>query len=193
MGSFLGAVEKIDHWMFYKLNHVGIEFFDPFFLFITDYHKNVWAASLAIAALVFFCWKKFGKRFWRAILFFAITVGVTDAVCYRVVKQLALRERPFQNEAVMEQVRKVGHAHGPSFPSNHAANSFAGAAALSTLFPGGTYFFYTYAGLVAFSRVYLGVHFPLDIFFGALLGLLVAYVIRKVFRIQSNTFTGPKA
>jgi undecaprenyl-diphosphatase len=65
-----------------------------------------------------------------------------------------------------------------SFPSGHAATSFAGATILAFAFPRLTPVLYVLAAAVAFSRVYVGVHYPLDILGGAVLGVLVAFAVR---------------
>jgi membrane-associated phospholipid phosphatase len=65
-----------------------------------------------------------------------------------------------------------------SFPSGHAATSFAGATILAFAFPCLAPLLYVLAAAVAFSRVYVGVHYPLDILGGAVLGILVAFAVR---------------
>jgi undecaprenyl-diphosphatase len=65
-----------------------------------------------------------------------------------------------------------------SFPSGHAATSFAGATILAFAFPRLAPPFYVLASAVGFSRVYLGVHYPLDIVGGAVLGTLIALALR---------------
>ena len=66
------------------------------------------------------------------------------------------------------------HAGDGSFPSGHAATSFAGAALVSRYLPGGRPVLFGVAVAVAFSRLYVGVHYPSDVVAGAALGLLVA-------------------
>jgi undecaprenyl-diphosphatase len=75
---------------------------------------------------------------------------------------------------------------GKSFPSSHASNNFFAATALSSYFPRGKYFFYTIATLIALSRVFVGVHYPIDITTGAILGTMIGIFISKIFlRLKS--------
>jgi undecaprenyl-diphosphatase len=75
-------------------------------------------------------------------------------------------------------------AHDGAFPSGHAATSFAGATVLSFAFPKLAPYLYVLAAAVAFSRVYVGVHYPLDIVGGALLGVVVALGLRYLVHRQ---------
>lgn len=190
----ISEINSLDQWFFLKINQgMAHNYLDPFFLFLSDAHKNNFFITVVIAAFIAGCVRKFGKAFWRAVLLLAFAVSLADVICYRVIKENFSRQRPFQSESFRSEVRKVGHAHGSSFPSNHAANTFAGASTLSYLFPQFAYFFYIYAGLVALSRVYVGVHYPFDVVSGAVIGLFVAISIRKVFKNQLNSFTGRKS
>ncbi len=65
-----------------------------------------------------------------------------------------------------------------SFPSGHAATSFACAALLAWLTPLPKVALFGLAALIAFSRVYVGVHYPLDVLGGAALGLAIATALR---------------
>jgi undecaprenyl-diphosphatase len=62
-------------------------------------------------------------------------------------------------------------------PSNHAANMFAFATTLSFFYKRYKTFLFILASLIAFSRVYVGVHFPGDIFFGALIGYIISWFL----------------
>jgi undecaprenyl-diphosphatase len=80
----------------------------------------------------------------------------------------------------------------PAFPSGHAATSFACAALLAWLTPLPKIPLFVLAGLIAFSRVYVGVHYPLDALGGALLGLAVATALRRLVEARRRSRPVPQ-
>jgi undecaprenyl-diphosphatase len=100
--------------------------------------------------------------------------GVADLLS-RLGKLLVHRHRPF-----VHQLGPATTTH--SFPSGHTATSFACAAVLASLAPRFRVPLFVLAALIAFSRLYNGDHFPLDVLAGAVLGLLVAAVVLRVSR-----------
>jgi undecaprenyl-diphosphatase len=114
-------------------------------------------------------------RRWGVFALTVIAIALADWSSLGL-KALFDRQRPPLRYA--EPKTLVHVPHDASFPSGHAATSFAAATMLSFAFPRFAPFLYVLAAGVAFSRVYVGVHYPLDVFGGALLGVLIAVVLR---------------
>jgi len=109
---------------------------------------------------------------------FALTVIAVALADWSAMGLKALVDRPRPPLRYAEPKTLVPVPHDASFPSGHAATSFAAATMLAFAFPRLAPFLYVLAAAVAFSRVYVGVHYPLDIIGGALLGVLIAVVLR---------------
>ena len=109
---------------------------------------------------------------------FALTVIAVALADWSATGLKAIIDRPRPPLRYAEPKTLVPVPHDASFPSGHAATSFAAATMLSLAFPRFAPFLYVLAAAVAFSRVYVGVHYPLDVIGGALLGALVTVVLR---------------
>jgi undecaprenyl-diphosphatase len=117
--------------------------------------------------------------FWwrRPSLLFEVALAdlIAQLVSYGLKQDIG-RERP--NVAYAEPKPLVHAPHDASFPSGHAAASFACATVLSFYAPRAAPVFFVLAAAIAWSRVYVGVHYPLDVLGGAVLGFGIAIALR---------------
>jgi len=117
---------------------------------------------------------------------FALTVIALALADWSAMGLKALIDRPRPPLRYTEPKTLVPLPHDASFPSGHAATSFAAATILSFAYPRLAPFLYLLAAAVAFSRVYVGVHYPLDVLGGAALGMLVAVALRFLVRRRAQ-------
>ena len=133
------------------------------------YFGGIWA----VIAIVMAAWApRLRPIAFQVLVALLLTQGVVDLG----VKPFVARPRPFVTTIT---TRVVGHYRPPtySFPSGHAALSFASATVLAFGVPRWKAFWFALAALIAFSRVYIGVHYPLDVTCGALLGVAVGVLV----------------
>lgn len=98
------------------------------------------------------------------------------------------RPRPF--ETIPQADPLIGATVGQSMPSGHAATSFAGAVLLSYLLPRSAPYMFLLAAAIAFSRIYVGVHYPSDVVAGAALGAAVGLAGVGLLRLLRRTSGG---
>lgn len=177
-------LDKWDKWLFVKLNS---EWTNPLFDAVFPFVRNsLFWAPLYIFILVFIT-LNYGKRgLWWSLLFIC-TVAITDLIGTRVFKESFERLRPCQDPDFMFHVRLLlKECSGSfSFVSNHAANHFGIATfALLTfrgVFKKWMYLAYAWALMIAYAQVYVGVHYPLDVLGGAVLGSLAGVLTAWIF------------
>jgi undecaprenyl-diphosphatase len=129
---------------------------------------------------------------WRRPWFFVALVTATlaaDGLSY-LLRQWIGRARP---PLVYEDPRPlVGLPHSGAFPSGHAASAFAAATVIAWASRRLAVPAYLLAALVAWSRVYVGVHWPLDVIGGAALGTLVAIALLKLSAVRPQLLRAPQ-
>lgn len=120
------------------------------------------------------------------LIAFLIAVGVllSDQITAGLIKNLVGRPRPCHELENINLLVRCGV--GKSFPSAHAANNFFAATFLTHFFKKQKYTFFTIAALVAISRVFVGVHYPIDIISGAIIGTIIAIILINFYNLISK-------
>ena len=157
-------------------------------------------APLYLFLLVFVILNFKTRGIWWAV-FFLTTVALTDMTGTYAFKHVFQRIRPCNDPIFSEQVRLVIDkcAGGYSFISNHAANHFAMSFFFISTFRyklgKWTWMALAWAPLIAFAQVYIGVHYPLDVMAGALVGSIYGIAIGLYFnkRFGFTTFDSQPA
>lgn len=170
----LQTILEWDSWLFLKINTVFTHpILDKIFPLWRD--SELWVPFylfLIVLAIV-----NFGKKAGSWILFAIINVALTDQASSSLIKNWFARTRPCNEELLVGKMRLLlEHCSGGfSFTSSHATNHFGFAifVFLTTrhLFGKWGKWLFVWAATISYGQVYVGVHYPIDILFGALLGL----------------------
>jgi undecaprenyl-diphosphatase len=130
----------------------------------------VWVALALVLALL----RRHASTFVLTVLAVYAADGIAD-----VVKDAVGEHRPRFRHPL------VAMPHSDSFPSGHTATAFAGATVLSALYPRAAPAFVLLAAAIAYSRLYVGVHFPLDVASGFAIGVATALLLLAAARRRS--------
>ncbi len=174
-------IQTLDEQAFLWVNLVWTHpWADQFFLFLTNMHKIPWVkwGLLPLVLLVWFYFK--GRQIYKVVVVLALMVALTDTLGYRVLKAHFDRPRPNNTAHLQGELRLPHSPQSGSFPSNHALNTFAGATVLTWYYPQLWPVYFSIAFLTAYSRVYVGVHYPTDVLAGGLLGFLIVVLLHRV-------------
>ncbi len=175
-----------DTQVFLYLNGFFNDFFDTIMLMVT--RKETWLPFYAV--ILYFFIKNYRSKSLLIIVFLALTILASDQISV-FIKEMVGRLRPVYNPAIEHMVHNVlrkGAKYG--FVSSHAANSFAILIFTARIFKNWRYSLLMsfWALLFCYSRIYSGVHYPLDILGGAVLGWLLGTFFFKTMMFIENHF-----
>ncbi|MFV0507326.1 MAG: phosphatase PAP2 family protein [Bacteroidales bacterium] len=171
---------SLDKQLLIYLNGLGCETFDPFWTIITNHFY--W--SPIILFVLYLIQRKVGwKNLGVIILFVALLITFVDQTT-NIVKAYFQRARPCSDPEIKNVIRIVMERSSYGFFSGHASGSMANATFIFLIlrkFYKHAYLCYIFPILFAYSRIYLGLHFPADILVGYAYGALVGYGFYKLY------------
>lgn len=183
-------VEKIlslDTQLFIFLNSLGSETYDGLWLFITK--QTNWVPLFLV--LLYLIYKKLGtKQLLYLLLFVALLITFTDQMT-NLFKNGFQRLRPCSNTDINTIIRVVKSSSSFSFFSGHASNSMAVATFLYLIlkrYYKNVYFIFMWPLIFAYSRIYLSLHYPLDIMSGYVFGIFSGTMMYKIYQYVQRKY-----
>lgn len=144
---------------------------DRFMIFSAE-----WLGYLLIAGVIL-CYFKNRQEYRDVLLVSFISAVISRFVFVEIIRFFYYNPRPFM---VLEDINiLLNHETSSSFPSGHVAFYFALATGVYLYNKKAGYAYFVLAGLMGFARIFVSVHWPLDIVAGAVLGILTAIVVNK--------------
>ncbi|WP_293788592.1 phosphatase PAP2 family protein [uncultured Pedobacter sp.] len=178
------SLQQFDVELFLRI-HRGLS--NSFFDWLMPLMRNRFFWSPLYLFIIIFCIRQYKKQGYYIIGMVLFTFALGDLIASRLIKPWVSRVRPCNDLSLANDIiHRVPCGSGLSFPSAHATNHFAIAVFLICIFysrwkpilPIGIF----WAFIISFAQVYVGVHFPVDVATGALLGITIGIICSRIFK-----------
>jgi len=171
----IDILQKTDTQLFIFLNSIfSTTLLNYFFVAITD--ARFWILPAIVAATLFI--KLEHNKALTVLLLALVTLAIADPVSSQIFKPLLHRPRPCHPDFFVNSAHMLfGFKSSLSFPSSHSTNMFALAFIFTKFYKSRWIWFFSFATLIGFSRIYVGVHYPGDVLGGAILGVIIAWIV----------------
>lgn len=188
--GLLHGILQGDFWLFSRINQDWTaSFLDRLFLFLRE--SELWVPFYLF--LLVFITLNFRKKGWWWSGYLIMTAIIGDLISSKLIKDhLVWRTRPCNEPLLADSVRFIANycPSSSSFTSSHACNHFALAFFIYRTLRHTSRWWslvFVWAFLIAYAQVYVGVHFPLDVIGGGLVGSLIGWQLSRLFRLQFGT------
>ena len=186
VSPFWDYIDPADQWLIKHINQTwGNSFFDTVLPFVRE--TGFWLPLYLLLAM-FVC-INFGIRGVWWIVGFLLTAALADIISSQIIKQTIWRIRPCQDPEIGPQLRFfINYCPGSSsFTSSHATTHFGQAMffylTLRSVFKQ-AWLFFIWAFMIAYTQVYVGVHYPFDVLCGGILGCGIGFITSKLYLKQ---------
>lgn len=181
---FWQHIQFYDAWL---LTHINNAWSSPFLDTLLPFVRETKFWIPLYLFLLLFVTMNFGTRglWWVAAV--VVVAALSDIISSQIIKQMIFRQRPCRDFTVMSQIRFFVNycPQSSSFTSSHATSHFAQAVffhlTLRHIIGKWSLLFFLWALLIAYTQVYVGVHYPFDVICGSLLGCGIGFAIAKLY------------
>ena len=184
--------ENIDQYLFKVIN---IDFHNSFFDTILPLVRSPQLSMPLYLFLIVYAFTNFKKNKWMWLLFLGCLPILTDFISSDIIKENFFRLRPCNDPLMSDKIRFLlsYKPQSSSFTSSHATNHFALAAyfyfTLKKYFKNLSILFFIWDFMICYAQVYVGVHYPLDVICGAIIGILIGkftFALHEKFNTLKN-------
>jgi undecaprenyl-diphosphatase len=180
-------LEMLQQWDAALFQGINAGVSNPIFDALLPWFREKWFWMPLYVFLGAFALLNYPKKGWVIILGIVVSASLADYTSSSLIKKNVQRLRPCNNPEMIDNLQlRVPCGSGYSFTSSHAANHFSVAVFLIGIFGGLARWLrpaaLTWASLIAFSQVYVGVHYPGDVLCGATLGSLIGWGVGGMVR-----------